>query len=665
LADNSQGFDTDTILSKFRISRLQAIEIAVIAIVAVVAALIRILPLQYGAYLTAFDPLFQFRATEYVVENGYAAWWTWHDDMSWYPMGRNVANSAYPGVPFTAAFIYGIAKVFISNLTVHDVALYYPVLMAVLTVIAMYFLGKDIAGSPAGIFAAIFMAITPAYIRRTSLGFFDTENIGIFAIVLTSLFFLRANDDRNNIERRIIYSVLSGLSLGLIYASWGAAKYMTGLLMLYMLLIVASEKYDTKHLISYSFSIGLGFLVVALTPRLGPNTLLGMDSLAAFGLVVVLLGYEFVRDKIDVSVVSVGAIGIVIVAVLTVYILPAVGIQLPLGNKFIQVLNPFTSSSSYLYDSVAENHVTAWTSLFNDYGLVLALGVFGSYYSVKELDEKNLYALVFFTTGLYFAGVMSRLTQILAAPACLMGAYGVINMVQPILKPQASQASSRRARRKSAVTGVNKRLALFFMAFMVLALIPNVTGAIKAADSPTQLASSSMSVQINGEYPQDWPEALDWMKENVADDEVICSWWDYGYWIEAMAGKTTMADGATQTTRQISTIGKIMMSTPEESLQLLERYGADYILVFFTHAPGNVQNSWPFGDNVKWQWMVQIGELDINDYVNYTAGVYNQGFMDSTLVNLMYQFPVEGFEPAFQSENEYVLIYKIEYPETG
>ena len=665
MADNSQGFDTDTILSKFRISRLQAIEIAVIAIVAVVAALIRILPLQYGAYLTAFDPLFQFRATEYVVENGYAAWWTWHDDMSWYPMGRNVANSAYPGVPFTAAFIYGVAKVFISNLTVHDVALYYPVFMAVLTVIAMYFLGKEIAGSPAGIFAAIFMAITPAYIRRTSLGFFDTENIGIFAIVLTSLFFLRANDDRNNIERRIIYSVLSGLSLGLIYASWGAAKYMTGLLMLYVLLIVAAEKYDTKYLISYSFSIGLGFLVVALTPRLGPNTLIGMDSLAAFGLVVVLLGYEFVRDKIDVSVVSVGAIGVVIVAVLTVYILPSVGVQLPLGNKFIQVLNPFTSSSSYLYDSVAENHVTAWTSLFNDYGLVLALGVFGSYYSVKELDEKNLYALAFFTTGLYFAGVMSRLTQILAAPACLMGAYGVINAVQPILKPQASQTGSRRARRKSAVTGVNKRLALFFMAFMVLALIPNVTGAIKAADSPTQLASSSMSVQINGDFPKDWPEALDWMKENVGDDEVICSWWDYGYWIEAMAGKTTMADGATQTTRQISTIGKIMMSTPEESLQLLERYGADYILVFFTHAPGNVQNTWPYGDNVKWQWMVQIGELDINDYVNYTAGVYKDGFIDSTLVQLMYQFPAEGFTQKFVSENGYVLIYEIEYPETG
>ncbi len=664
MTDNSRGFDTDALLSKLRISRLQAIEIAVIAILAVVAALIRILPLQYGAYLTAFDPLFQYRATEYVVENGYVAWWTWHDDLSWYPMGRNIAASAYPGIPFTAAFLYGIAKIFISNLTVLDVALYFPVFMAVLTIITIYFLGKEVAGGSAGVFAALFMAISPAYIRRSTLGFFDTENIGIFAIVLTSLFFLRANDDRHNIEKKVIYAILSGLSLGLIYASWGAAKYMTGLLMLYMLLIVASEKYSTKYLISYSFTIGLGFLIVSLTPRLGPNSLMGMDSLAAFGLVAVLLGYEFVKDKIDVSVVSVGATGLVVLAVLLVYILPAVGVTLPLGNKFQQILNPFTSTSSFLYESIAENHVTAWTSLFNDYGLVLALGVFGSYYAVKELDEKNLYMLVFFTTGLYFAGVMSRLTQILAAPACLMGAYGIVKVVQPFLKPQASRSSSRRARRKSAVSGVSKRLVLFFMAFMLLALIPNLTSAIRTADSPTQLASSSISVKINGEYPKDWPQALDWMKENVGDDEVICSWWDYGYWIEAMAGKTTMADGATQTTRQISTIGKIMMSQPEESLAMLERYGADYIVVFFTHAPGNVQNAWPFGDNVKWQWMVQIGELDLNDYVNYTAGVYNQGYMDSTLVSLMYQFPTEGFKPAFQSENGYVLIYKLEYPET-
>jgi dolichyl-diphosphooligosaccharide--protein glycosyltransferase len=661
LADNLQENNTDGLLGKLKITRLQAIEIAVLGIVAVVAMLIRILPLQYGSYFTAFDPLFQYRATEYVVENGYAAWWSWHDTLSWYPMGRNVANSAYPGIPFTAAFVYGIVKVFLSNVTVYDVCLYFPVFMAAITCITMYFLGKDLGGKSVGLFAALFMAINPAYIMRTTLGFFDTENIGIFAIVATSLFFLRANDMKNNLEKRVIYAVFSGLSLGYIYASWGAAKYMSGLLILYMLLIVVTEKYDTKYLISYSITIGLGFLIVSLTPRLGPNTLMGADSLVAFGLVLFLVAYEFVREKIDTGMVSLVAAGAIVLAIFAIFVLPMVGIDIPLGFKFIQVLNPFTSTESHLYNSVAENHVAAWTSFFNNYGMILALGVFGAWVSLKETNEKNLYALAFFITGLYFAGVMSRLTQILAAPACLMGGYGLVQIVSPFLRTQAPP-KSKSAKRKVEAFGVSKRLVYVLMGFMLLAMIPNVLSAIDTADSPTQLASSSISVKINREYPQDWPEALDWMKDNVGDDEVICSWWDYGYWIEAMAGKTTMADGATQTTRQISTIGKILMQMPNQSLPILQRYGADYVVVFNTFDP-NTGQQWPFGDNVKWQWMVNIGELDLNDYVNYTAQEYKDGFLDSTLVHLMYNIETPEFTQEFISENGFVLIYSVNKPD--
>ena len=63
-----------------------------------------------AAYFTAFDPLFQYRATQYVVENGFASWWTWHDTLSWYPMGRDIADTAYPGIPFSAAFLYIVQK---------------------------------------------------------------------------------------------------------------------------------------------------------------------------------------------------------------------------------------------------------------------------------------------------------------------------------------------------------------------------------------------------------------------------------------------------------------------------------------------------------------------------------------------------------------------------
>ena len=662
MAEDTNNTVKDTLI-KLRPTRLQAIEISIIATISIVAALLRVLPIQYGAYFTAFDPLFQYRATQYIVDNGFAAWWTWHDTLSWYPMGRDVANSAYPGIPFAAAFIYFVQKALGLGISLYKVCLYFPVFMAILTIITIYYLGRELSGKPTGIFAALFLAITPAFIQRTSLGFFDTENIGIFAIVATSLFFLRSSDKERSIQQRTLYGILSGLTLGLIYASWGAAKYMTGLLMLYMVFLIVSEKYETRHLITYSITIGLGFLIVFFTPRLGPMSVLGLDSIAAFGLVFTLLVYEFIADKIDISVVSVVAAAIFSLAVLAIFILPAIGIEIPIGFKFLKVLNPFTSTDSFLYESVAENHTVPWASLFNSYGIILFLSVFGVYLSVKNLNEKNLYALLFFLTSLYFAGVMSRLTQILTAPACLIGGYGLVKSLIPFLKEQALP-SSRTARRRRLAFGVSKPLVIVFAGFLLVAIIPNVISAIDSADGPTQLASSGISLKIDGEYAKDWPEALAWMKENITDGSVVCSWWDYGYWIETMAGKITMADGATQTTNQIAEIGKIMMLPPNESIKILERYGADYIVAFVTYNPSNINQQWPFGDNVKWQWMVQIGGLDLNDYINETARTYKDAYLDCTLVKLMYQLPpYDVFQPVYVSEHGFVVIYKIEYPE--
>jgi hypothetical protein len=62
--------------------------------------------------------------------------------------------------------------------------------------------------------------------------------------------------------------------------------------------------------------------------------------------------------------------------------------------------------------------------------------------------------------------------------------------------------------------------------------------------------------------------------------------------------------------------------------------------------------------------MVQIAGLELDDYVNFTAGVYKDAFLDSTLVKLMYQIPpFDVFEPMYVSEHGFVLVYKIQYPE--
>ena len=48
---------------------------------------------EYGRIIHEFDPWFNFRATQYLAENGWKKFSTWFDYMSWYPLGNSTAAS--------------------------------------------------------------------------------------------------------------------------------------------------------------------------------------------------------------------------------------------------------------------------------------------------------------------------------------------------------------------------------------------------------------------------------------------------------------------------------------------------------------------------------------------------------------------------------------------
>ena len=103
------------------------------------------------------------------------------------------------------------------------------------------------------------------------------------------------------------------------------------------------------------------------------------------------------------------------------------------------------------------------------------------------------------------------------------------------------------------------------------------------------------------------------------------------------------------------------MLNQTESLPMLEAYDATHIVVFSTFNPNNPETQWPFGDNVKWSWMVQIGELELTDYVNPSNGTLTARYEESTLNRLMTMTPDPAFELAFASEFRFVLVYEINY----
>jgi len=103
----------------------------------------------------------------------------------------------------------------------------------------------------------------------------------------------------------------------------------------------------------------------------------------------------------------------------------------------------------------------------------------------------------------------------------------------------------------------------------------------------------------------EWFGAVAWIKNNTDQSEVVASWWDYGYWIETYANRTTLADGATIKDLQIKALAKAFLGTQETMNQLCEEY--DVSLVVIDVAQDVVQG--------KWGAMAYIANVNANNYV--------------------------------------------------
>lgn len=60
---------------------------------------------------------FNYRATAYMVEHGFYNFLNWFDERAWYPLGRIVGGTVYPGLMVTSGAIHHILHAL--NIPVH------------------------------------------------------------------------------------------------------------------------------------------------------------------------------------------------------------------------------------------------------------------------------------------------------------------------------------------------------------------------------------------------------------------------------------------------------------------------------------------------------------------------------------------------------------------
>jgi dolichyl-diphosphooligosaccharide--protein glycosyltransferase len=544
----------------------------------------------------------------------------WKNTQQWYPGGLDMSAS-YPSLPMTAAILYSIISWLGVNVDLMAFVSLLPAIFGTIACLIIYFVGKDMGGKAIGLFAALFLALAPSFLQRTALGFFDTEVLGIVGLLLFIFMFLRAIDETKSLRSSLTYSVMAGAALAYFIGAWGAAYFLLDLAVLFVFVLILLKRYSQRLLFSYSLTFGLALFIATKVPYISLGYLTSGPVLPVAGVFLLLCLSEILRHNITARtkvLLLVAALATTVGGFVTMWQL---GYMQGIAGKFISVLDPFLRSATPLLESVAEHRISAWGNIYYELGLGILFFLAGLYFTLRNPTNRNVFLLLFGATSLYFAASMVRLLVIFAPAFSLLAAMGLLGILKPFytLLREATEFAIKSKRRIARVSKEYSGIAIFLVFVILvtnLAFSPQSGGMPRVysqAYAPITISAASLPVAPS-EPATEWVDMLSWTQNNLQSTDVVCAWWDYGYWLSILGNVTTLADNATVNSTQIENIGYIFMAPENESLKMLAPYNAKYILVFVTLQIGQSstqQGSYVvsfsrFGDEAKWSWMARI-----------------------------------------------------------
>jgi dolichyl-diphosphooligosaccharide--protein glycosyltransferase len=610
---------------RFQINHTTILSITALLLILFIAFTLRIMPVRWEipsgtVHLNEFDPYYQFILTRRMVQNGLLSpyWPTpWINTQQWYPGGLDMATSL-PALPMTTAILYDIISFLGVNIDLMTFAAFIPAIMGTLCCLVIYFIGKDFGGKPAGLLAALFLALSPSFLQRTALGFFDTEVVGVMGLLLFMLMFLRAIDQKRSIGSSLKYSL--GAAAGLIFfiTGWGAAYFGIDLAIVFVFVLLLLKRYSQRLLFSYSIIFGIALAVSVNVPYFGLGYLTAGAVIPVAGMFLLLCLSEVLRHNISARTKLLLITASLVVLVGGFVVLWQLGYLGGIAGKFVSVLYPFARSAAPLIESVAEHRVSAWGNIYYELGAGILFFLAGLYFTLRNPTNKNVFLLLFGITSLYFASSMVRLLIIFAPAFSLLAAIGILGILKPFytLLRETPHIAVKAKRGLARVSKEYSGVAVFLIFLLVvtnLAFSPQSGGVPRAyasAYAPITITSSSLPIAPS-EPISEWLDMLAWTQNKLNSTTVVCAWWDYGYWLSILGNVTTLADNATVNSTQIENIGFIFMANETQSMKMLERYNAKYILVFTVIALKSgastfTASSYGLGDEGKWMWMARI-----------------------------------------------------------
>ena len=542
--------------------------------------IIRIQPLEYGFELNEFDPFFNYRATEFIVENGLPAYLEWHDDLSWHPYGRDVSSTSQVMLHTTAATLY---QTFGMGSSLYDFAIWFPVIISSLTAIIIFALVRTIGGTTAGLFASLFFAISPILILRGSIGWFKSEPLGLFYGLLAVYLLLSGlKSDKGKIS--IAKIVGAGVLLAFGIASWGGVQFFILPIGILFLALPFLRK-DSKFVILTSIIFTAVFLLVTASfEKTGIAFLSGLNGFflagcTAFLVACIIIRKVFNKSQLRISLALLG--GSIISGIV---IISSGVINLP-TFRYLNAANPLLITTDMLNDSVSEHATTSLDISFYFFSILMVFAGIGAWlllqkkvnYSFKIKGEMAAFALIIGLIGVYFSSAFVRLEVFGSISIIILASIGVSILISKILKVQQKPIG--------AVTKIS-----FLVGIIILLMVPMVypeklNWSNNNVGIPISLLHSATKFDIS---TNDWPDAMQWVKENTPKDAVIAAWWDYGYWISTLGERKTLADNATLLDWQIRKTASTLFSTPDNAWRIFTTGNATDVSSYYVTLPPDI-----------------------------------------------------------------------------
>jgi dolichyl-diphosphooligosaccharide--protein glycosyltransferase len=667
---------------------LRVIILLLIAAAAIASRLFSVI--RFESIIHEFDPWFNFRATKYLVANGFDKFWDWFDDRTWHPLGRVTGGTLYPGLMVTSGAIYHALRALTIPVDIRNICVLLAPAFSGLTAYAAYLLTNEMTTSPsAGLLAAVFMGITPGYISRSVAGSYDNEAIAIFLLVFTFYLWIKALKLGS-----MLWGALCALFYGYMVASWGGYAFITCLVPLHSFVLVCMGRYSTRLYVSYTTWYALGTLASMQIPFVGflpVKTSEHMPALGVFGFLQILGFVDYVRSAISARHFKTFLASIVVICFVVglggLVLLTSLGYIAPWSGRFYSLFDTgYAKIHIPIIASVSEHQPTAWPSFFFDLNMLIWLFPAGVYMCFQDLRDEHVFIVVYGLFASYFAGVMVRLMLTLTPIVCVAAAMAASQLLDTYLAPpppedataEVSDATSKKLEKKPGLRSLEKPVVgIYHMlprALMIGSILVYLLMFVSHCTWVTSNAYSSPSVVLASRMPDgsqhiidDYREAYQWLRQNTHEDAKIMSWWDYGYQIGGMADRPTLVDNNTWNNTHIATVGKAMASREEVSYEIMRQHEVDYVLVVFGGLLGYS------GDDInKFLWMVRIAEGIWPDEVSersfFTArGEYrvDESATDTMKNSLMYKMCYYNFHTMFPPGQAMDRVRNVRLPDKG